>query len=396
MTDWTTPAELTNQLMRLWDKGLILSAIVNGSTIFPVPLRLRRPDGQAMTGRFDEVRTWIRALEQGSKTTLGYGYAIGWAEKDLRQLGRNRIPVGIHVETEDDALRLLGKQRDALRFRRLVAETVSRFPTLRDWLAQTPLTAIAYSHEWDRILMVLEYCRESPRSGRYLRQLDIPGVDTKFIEDRKGILSVLLDSILPADMIDGSFAGSRNFEARYGLRCKPPLIRFRVLDSRLRLNGLSDITVPASEFRKLDLGVRRVFITENETNGIAFPDVPDSLVVFGLGYGVDLLAGCEWPGTTAVFYWGDIDTHGFAMLDRLRGLFPQARSLLMDRETLLGHRNLWVTEGSRYDKPLVRLTDAEQELYDDLRSDRLGEKVRLEQERIGFGCLQTALNALGG
>ncbi len=63
----------------------------------------------------------------------------------------------------------------------------------------------------------------------------------------------------------------------------------------------------------------------------------------------------------------------------------------MDRETLLGHAPLWVRESNPYDGELARLTSAEQALFDDLRHNRLGERVRLEQERIPYGWLQRAL-----
>ncbi|WP_235585148.1 Wadjet anti-phage system protein JetD domain-containing protein [Chlorobium limicola] len=43
---------------------------------------------------------------------------------------------------------------------------------------------------------------------------------------------------------------------------------------------------------------------------------------------------------------------------------------------------------------LTRLTGEEQALYDDLHSNNLGEKVRLEQERIGFDYLVAALGKL--
>lgn len=46
--------------------------------------------------------------------------------------------------------------------------------------------------------------------------------------------------------------------------------------------------------------------------------------------------------------WGDIDTHGFAILDRLRRHFPQVRSMLMDRATLLAHEGQWVTEQAQH------------------------------------------------
>ncbi|WP_235585181.1 Wadjet anti-phage system protein JetD domain-containing protein [Chlorobium limicola] len=43
---------------------------------------------------------------------------------------------------------------------------------------------------------------------------------------------------------------------------------------------------------------------------------------------------------------------------------------------------------------LTRLTGEEQALYDDLHSNNLGEKVRLEQERIGFEWLVDALGSV--
>ena len=68
-------------------------------------------------------------------------------------------------------------------------------------------------------------------------------------------------------------------------------------------------------------------------------------------------------GTADVRYWGDIDTHGFAILDRLRAWLPQARSVLMDRETLLAHRDRWVSEDRPARSTLTRLTPAERDLY---------------------------------
>jgi hypothetical protein len=89
---------------------------------------------------------------------------------------------------------------------------------------------------------------------------------------------------------------------------------FRLLDERLAINGLSDIAVPAEQFARLSSVAQRVFITENEINGLAFPDVPRGLVIFGLGYSLDLLFSAEWLRSLELHYWGDIDTHGFAML----------------------------------------------------------------------------------
>jgi hypothetical protein len=66
----------------------------------------------------------------------------------------------------------------------------------------------------------------------------------------------------------------------------------------------------------------------------------------------------------------------------------------MDRATLEAHRPLSTTEEVPHIAPLDRLTPKEAALYADLRYDRLGRSVRLEQERISFGWLQSALDSL--
>ena len=82
---------------------------------------------------------------------------------------------------------------------------------------------------------------------------------------------------------------------------------------------------------------------------------------------------------------GDIDTHGFAILDQLRGYFPHAASFLMDRETLLAHRLHWGDEPDPARHDLSCLTTQEAAVYDELRFDRLQPKLRLEQERVEYG-----------
>lgn len=86
----------------------------------------------------------------------------------------------------------------------------------------------------------------------------------------------------------------------------------------------------------------------------------------------------------SVTYWGDIDTHGFAILDLLRAWLPQTQSTLMDRATLVAHRDRWVDEDRPTKAALSRLAPEERDLYEDLVADSLGQRVRLEQERIDW------------
>ena len=178
--EWTTPADLRRQVQRHWDSGRLLAAGV----AFPLELRLKGPDTRALSDRFDEVRHWIRELERESR------YRIEWREINHRLLGRNQVPARIVVPGEQEALELIGRTDDAARFRALAAGTLEKLPELGAWLARRPLTALEYAADWERIMKVLVWFRGHPRSGLYLRQLDIAGVDTKFIEGRKALLEI--------------------------------------------------------------------------------------------------------------------------------------------------------------------------------------------------------------
>lgn len=162
----------------------------------------------------------------------------------------------------------------------------------------------------------------------------------------------------------------------------------------MRIQGLADLTVPVEDLARLELGVDDVIVTENEVNGLALPARSRTLVLFGQGYAVERLVEVPWLQRRRLLYWGDIDTHGFAMLDRFRGVFPATASLMMDRATLLAHRRMWVEERDQCLEHLPHLDASEGALYRELLSRAHGEHGRLEQERIGFGWVKAALARL--
>ena len=369
---WTSPADLRAQLERLWSSGRLLT----DDALFPLELKLRRPDTRELSERFNEVRSWIRELETEP------AYQLEWAEVQHRVLGRNRIPSRVIVAQRSDALRLIDRTAEAERFRSLLALTAERLPELHAWVLRKPLVALENATDWNRILDVLLWFRAHPQCGLYMRQLDIAGVDTKFIEVRKPLLAELLDIVLRPV---ASQPGPRWFERRYGLATKPHQVRFRILDPTLAIRGLTDLTLILPEMAALDLPAKRVFITENDVNGLAFPNLPHSIVLFGLGYAVETLSAIPWLAERDLHYWGDIDTHGFNMLDRVRAIFPAARSFLMDRETLFEHKWLWVREENPFTGDLAHLTAQEQIVYQQLQG------IRLEQERIPYNWLLKAL-----
>ena len=394
---WTTPADLRRQVRRLWDRGAILASLATGGTPFPRRLTLRRPSSTELRDRFDEVRTWVAALRSMPHVRLTM------REVRHRVSGTNSLPHEAWVDTLEDAAALLRKQSELEEFRRLVDGTRDRHPVLLGWVAKRPLRALQLVGDWPRLLDIVDWLQDHPRPGVYLRQMDVPGVHSKFVETHRVVLGELLDLALPPESIDaGAPRGTAGFSRRYGFREKPERIRFRVLDPARALLPAApegdalgqDITFDTASFAALEIGVSRVFITENEINFLAFPRAKDSMVIFGAGYGFESLGRARWLGKLRLHYWGDIDTHGFAILDALRTRFGHVESFLMDRRTLLAFEPLWVTEDSPLDRDLPRLTPEERTLYDDLRDNRIGRHVRLEQERIGFGWVSDALAQL--
>ena len=392
---WTTPSDLREQVRRLWKRGAVLRGLAGGEGVFPRRLVLRRPTAAELLGRFAEVRSWARSLQRLSQVRLVL------REVGKRSLGANSLPAQAWIDGPDEAAALIGRTRELREFRRLVEETRPSQPALVGWLARRPVRALALGSEWSGLLGVVQWLQEHPRPGVYVREMDVPGVDTKFVRRHRGVLGELLDIAMPPAAIDRSRAGVRNFESRYGFKARPVHVRFRILDPACAVlpwdacEDGQDIAMRAGSFAVLRVPVTRVFVVENEVNFLSLPPMSGTLAIFGAGYGFEMLAGARWLRGCEMHYWGDIDTHGFAILDELRAAFERAESFLMDRSTLMEFERLWVREPTQARGDLSRLTAEERELYDDLRYDRLGPSVRLEQERIAFSWVRGALAGLG-
>jgi hypothetical protein len=262
---------------------------------------------------------------------------------------------------------------------------------LFDWVLKAPFQVVAIGDDIHKILRVLRWFADHEQRYSYLRELDIEDVDTKFIETRKGLFSQLLEIILLPEQMN---VAAKTFEEKFGLKTKPHLIRFRILDKSLALSGCTDITLPINQFGQLSIPFKRVFITENEINFLSFPQASESCVIFGGGYRVDLLEKTPWLHAVDVCYWGDIDTHGLNILGQLRAVLPQTRSFLMDEELLLRYRLLWSEEKTPYTGVFSHLTPTEHDLALKLQTGAWGKGVRLEQERIRFSEVERFVSIL--
>lgn len=379
---WSTPSDIAAQIEKLWARGHLLVP-PPGNPLFPLRIPLRGPRTSEIGARYAEVDAWISTLQQGSRSQLGYGYDLERQSAGARTLGANQIPTAAVVPTHDDAITLIGRQTERTHWQRAFIQISENCPDLVPWGNAYPLAVLEHAEHWERIIAVIIWMKNHCQPGIYLRQADVPGVDTKFIEQNQSLLRSLLDIGLPTNAI----TDVPDFSTRYGFRNKPRILRFRFLDPKICVAGLTDISAPIEQIAGLDMSIRRVVITENELNGLAFPHIPEAIVIFGLGFGIERLAHIPWIRNNDIWYWGDIDTHGFAILDQVRSILPQTNSFLMDSETLIAHRDQWVSESIQERRALDRLTPSESDVYRGLVENRWAANLRLEQERIRYSCI---------
>lgn len=379
---WTRPADVREAVGKRWPA--LLTAFLTGEEWAPLDIPLRGPGPAEIGERLAEVQAWAAEWERAGRGPL----RVEYRQVGGRLVGANQLPGRAWVDGYAQAWELLGTRRQVSELVKLIDRAKSECPRVLPWLERNPVRSLQLAADWDRLLATVRWIDEHQQADLYIRQVDVPGVDTKFIEGRRGVLTQLLDLQLDPVRINPA---APDFAGRYGFRRKPDYVRFRCADPG---SAYTEMMVRADELTAPPAGVTRAYILENEVTYLAFPLAASAIVFFGDGYAVNTLANLDWLSALDLTYWGDVDTHGFAILNRLRSRFPHARSVLMDRETLLGHRSQWVTEKTPTKATLNLLTPAEQGLYQDLVDDTFGPAVRLEQERVSFGSLERALSPI--
>jgi len=362
-----------------------LRSIVTREPFFPLGLRFGK---SALPGVYGLYQEWLKGFRD---VVADLGLRVEWASVRSTRFGEHEKPERVWFDDEVRYLEAIRKTDEARYFRQEVELIRTTYPSLIEWGKRNVRRILDHQGRWERLLRVVRWLGENPRSNLYTRALPIEGVDSKFIEQNKNLLDELVLSTYPQH-VDTK---SPSFESRHGLRQVEPLIRIRFLDPHLQAEfgfPVEDLALPLKAFHCLSLRSVKVVITENLRNFLVLPSLPETVAVFGGGNAVALLDGVDSLRNVSIFYWGDIDAEGFLMLNRVREMFPQTISLLMDMATF-SSCNEWVGVGNptSFSCP-PRLTTAEIELFDRVVADRL----RLEQERIPFSLVLKTLHEVIG
>ncbi len=330
-------------------------------------------------------------------------------EKWMREWRQKELPAGAILVTATVTWRSMGGAREVPeRVRFSSPEAVFAFAgpkEARDWeraslrlvLAREAGLAGAFAAlanerhflleadeaDFKRFLDLLSWMLAHRPAGCFVREVPVLGVDTKWLERHKGILSRALSAETGEEIKASCLLEAWSFK-------KPPLT------VRVRHANNFAAGIPAEAMVELSPAVlnlrepRAVLIVENVQTALSLEAPADVPVLMGMGYGLEILSEIRWIKDVPVLYFGDLDIHGLDILSSLRAIVPQARSFLMAPATFEAWRALAVPDpNKRFAKAPERLTPNELALFEALNANGL----RLEQERVPLAVVNAAVNA---
>ncbi len=377
-----TPADITAFARRRYRE--FLSALTTGQMLFP----LRVPLGSWPTDDLAALQQGRAALAGIAQNDIRSGPTIAWTEVNTRRFGTQPVPSSITFQGEDDFVVYLDKRSEVAAFRTNLDRTRAELPALLPWIARSPHRVVEKADVWPDLLFVCAWFLDHPYPNCYPREVRLP-LDTKFIENQRGILRQLLDEVLPPT----ARKESEDFHERFGLKLDEAHVRARWLGLAPASSSvtLSDFSAPLSVLAETPLAPAGVVVVENKTTFLTLPKIlPGWLALWGNGNSVTVSGSLPWLRNRTLLYWGDLDAAGLQILARLRAQWPQTRSILMDQATLYAHERWGVKSGAVAARFAGELTAEEWQVYDQIKE----RSIRLEQERILQSWVESTIQTL--
>ena len=249
---------------------------------WPLEINLGIPTEKEVLIHPEGVRSWISAwnswqvsnttnindefkgiYETSSSFVSGTEITLTWNERRWRSLGTQNVPEKLIIASAKDAAALISEDarwsRAAERFKLMV----QHWPALIDVLPEHFNVLADYNDgDFNSLCEILSWICANPNSNLYIRQIPVAGIDSKWLESRKKLVTELIAGIFlfTANRTINSYTNQRepnqkpaniletenNFYDLCGLKRTPQLIRIRILDPKLRnkFNRLSDISAP--------------------------------------------------------------------------------------------------------------------------------------------------------
>jgi hypothetical protein len=367
-----------------------LKAKILGKEFFPLVLR---SDKGSVLDDFDTREESLSSLFAQSKAKKQIGYLIETETKISRTMGKQTTVSSIVIETEQDFLYLIKAEKQGALFSNHVSLLKCTFSEkeLVSWLLARKMEIFSHWGEQDGIwfCQISRFLVDNPHCNLFARELNVEA-PTKFLENNLALIKSLVGTFRPLKEGDDDFT-------RLGLRKKESLVKIRsnrefqiLMDGKLS-GYTTNLMLSPEDFKTFNLSAKRIFIVENETLFLTFPLLENDLCLYVGGYGILSCTESTLLSRSEIHYFGDLDEHGFAILDKFRALYGQTKSFCMDLKTLQDHQS-YLVQGKTYASEYSNLTKEELATLAALRSP-MGTML-LEQEHISHSYLRNRLQSL--
>lgn len=378
------PEEIKKIALKLYVP--FLKSWLKNESFFPQQIR----GNKLLDKDFILASNQIEILFSDSKNKNGIGYCVHTKDINTKKMGIQSVPVQIEIESEEDFLYVVNKKEEFERFKTEINNIRASNINLNNWLVENPEKISENMGKWSVLLTICSFFLQNPKPIKYLRELPID-IHTKFIEENKSIIASILDFLIP-DFINSE---EKTFEKRYHLKFDIELkerIRLRFLDPNLYpYYCVSELVLLPYEFEKLDFKDKKIFITENKTNYLSFPNIENGIVIFGKGFALSALENAYWLSENQLYYWGDIDAHGYEILSQIRGYFDKTISILMNKPTFEANKNIAKKNGEYSNKYFLNnLSVEENSFFNYLNENRW----RIEQEKLPYELILNFVSLL--
>lgn len=367
-----TVNDLRERARKLWDRDGRQWATGDTSTA-ALDIPVHPPTEAAVLRDYPAATDWVDSW----RANEGGAIELVWETRRWGRVGEQLVPARARVAGADALAELAGVSVQWTRWRSRAGELEQALvpsATLRPAITKHARTIGELdTTDFIRLRDVSRWLQDNPMSGRYIRELPIRGIDSKWLERHRSVVEALIGA-------DG-----------LSLRHPPRLARVRFLDRALSPAGVSDVTLPLADLNSWNLDPSSILIVENLQTFLALPEMEGVIAADGRGNMAPQLTEIDWIRRKPAVYWGDLDSHGFRILGQARQAGLTVESCLMDSETLHAHRDLWVDEPQPFRGEPANLTPTERETLSDLRDHG---NIRLEQERVDWSFALDRLRAV--
>ena len=375
--------DVEKKLLKLYEQGKAHQAYITQEPFY-VEINLRVPTQKDLQKDFLGYK---KAIER-----LGGRFCVEMVEREYKLIGRQLLPKRVVYKEIEPFLKAIGKIDAFKKWQEAYKLYVQNLPKLKELFLQKPFLALENAAIAKEVVAIAHFFIQNPKPNCYIRELPILGIDTKFIEKNRRFLDQILSTVLLEKDYDATITqlGEGGFERKYALKSMPILVRFRLFGT---LCGFEDLTLPIDSFAKLNPKIKSVYVIENLQTFLAFPLQEEMMVIFGKGYSAKSLQAVKWLKQKKIYYFGDIDIDGLAILSSFRSSFPNTNSFCMDLEILKKYEKLAHYIKQKTKSMPTNLTKQEQQLYHYLMQTKSGDAtLRLEQERIPLQKIRKEIN----